>query len=111
MRFAAGYDLTDSLSAGGNLNFAGRQAETSDERFFEFAGSDKVGLSITDSLGTYIKYFGILPDDPASNDNHSINGGFTYVIGGNVQLDIFVGAGLDSDADDFFPGAGVAFVW
>ena len=77
VRFAGGYDLTDSLSLGGNLNFAGRRGGTSGERFFEFAGSTVMSVAFTDSFGGYIEYFGILPDDPAAFDNHSINSGLT----------------------------------
>lgn len=111
LRFAGGYDLTDSLAVGGNLNFAGRRGESTDERFFEFAGSTVLGVAFTSSFGGYVEYFGILPDDPEASDNHAINSGLTYIIGGNVQIDAFGGAGLDGDADDVFAGGGIAFVW
>src|SRR5680860_186907 len=58
VRFAGGYDLTDSLSLGGNLNFAARRGESGDARFFEFAGSTVLSTAFTSAFGGYVEYFG-----------------------------------------------------
>jgi hypothetical protein len=110
VRFAGNYQLTDSLAWGGNLNFAARRGEESDERFLEFAGSTVLSIAYTPSFGSYVEYYTILPDDPVAADNHSIKGGVTYIIGGILQLDAFAGTGLDDDADDLFGGGRIVFV-
>jgi hypothetical protein len=65
VRLPAGYDLTDSVSVGGNLNFAARCVQESEERFLEFAASTVLDVPCTSSFGSYIEYYTILPDDPA----------------------------------------------
>ena len=101
------YDLTNDLSLGGNVNFA---APTSDNgRYFETSASLAVGYSLTDKLGAYVEYFGFYPSDRNQSDTHFANGGFTYLITNNLQLDIRVGIGLNDEADDLFTGAGVSW--
>jgi hypothetical protein len=39
---------------------------------------------------------------------HYFNGGFTYLVTNNFQLDIRAGLGLNQAADDFFAGTGFA---
>jgi hypothetical protein len=111
IRLAGDYVLTEALAFGGNANFAERKGTLSDDHFFEFAGSATLGLAVTDSLGGYVEYFTIMPDDPALEDSESINGGFTYIVDSNIQVDTFAGFGLDENADGFFAGGGFAFVW
>jgi Putative MetA-pathway of phenol degradation len=111
LRLAGGYVLSPVLAFGGNANFAQRQGVFRDGHFFEFAGSATLGLSITDALGGYIEYFTIKPDDLALADSEFTDVGVTYIVAGNIQLDVFAGFGLDDNADHFFAGGGVVFVW
>jgi len=98
------YDLTDDFSIAGNVNFG---VPTSDRgRYFETAASLSLAYSITDRLGTYVEYFGIYPGDRNQADTHFANGGFTYLIHNNLQLDIRSGMGLSGESEDFFTGAG-----
>lgn len=111
VRLAGDYVLTKALTFGGNANFAQRKGTLSDSHFFEFAGSAALSLAATDSLGGYIEYFTIMPDDLALADSESADAGITYTIGHNIQLDAFAGFGLDGHVDDFFAGCGGAIVW
>ncbi|MCG8404900.1 MAG: transporter [Phycisphaerales bacterium] len=101
------YDLTDEFAVAGNVNFAVPTSENG--RYFETSTSLSFGYSITDKLGTYVEYFGFYPSDRNQADTHFINGGFTYLITNNFQLDVRVGMGLNDEADDLFTGAG--FSW
>lgn len=80
-----------------------------DERSTEFSGSLGAGLSHGDRLGSFIEYFGTISD--SAGPTHQLNGGFTYLPDQNLQIDLYVGAGLNHRAPDLFTGAGVAWRW
>ena len=66
---------------------------------------------MTSSVGSYLEYFGFYPggaDDEGDTKNF-INGGFTYAVNDDLQLDILAGFGLNDDAEDFFTGVGISF--
>lgn len=100
-------DLSESLSFGSNLGFASVEGE--DERYLEVSASATLGLALTDTISSYLEYFGIYPTDSVVEDNENyISSGLTYALTGNLQLDARIGAGLNSSAADFFTGAGLS---
>lgn len=101
------YDLSEKFSLSGNLNFSAPTIE--DDRYFQTAASLSLGLSLTDRIGTYFEYFGFYPAAPGMDCAHSLDGGFTYLITENLQIDVRTGFGLNDEADDFFTGIGVSF--
>lgn len=101
------YDIDDRLSIAGNMNI-GVPTENGN-RFVQAASSVSAAFAVTDELGTYIEYFGAYPASDGEDGAHTINGGFTYLLSPDLQLDIRAGAGLNEEADDFFVGAG--FSW
>lgn len=102
------YELDEQYSAAGNINFAA-PVEV-DERFFETSASLTLAVSLSERLGTYVEYFGFYPDGgaPDTTSTHFLNGGFTYGLNENLQIDVLAGFGLNDEADDFFTGVGVA---
>ena len=107
VKFLWAYDLTDELSLAGNVNFAAPTSDTG--RFFQASASLSLAASITDRLGGYVEYFGFYPSARGQGDTQFINGGFTYLITNNFQVDIRVGMGLNDKADDLITGVG--FAW
>jgi hypothetical protein len=61
---------------------------------------------MTDKLGCFVEFFGDIPTGSNGGSANSFDGGFTYLIADNLQLDVFSGVGLSGDADDWFIGAG-----
>ncbi len=100
------YDLSERWSIAGNINFA--VPRSADGRFFQAASSVAVGYAVNDWLGAYVEYFGFYPDDRGSDCAHYANGGLTFGLNPDVQLDIRAGWGLNEQADDFFAGIGMA---
>ena len=43
------------------------------------------------------------------DSEHYLDGGVTYLINMNLQLDARIGLGLNDDAAEFFVGAGVSY--
>lgn len=101
------YDVTDTFAVAGNINLA---VPTEDGHRFVQAGSSLTGaLALSDEIGAYVEYFGEYPASDGQDAAHYINGGFTYLVNNDLQLDIRAGAGLNEEADDFFFGVG--FSW
>ena len=79
------------------------------DRTTELSGALGNGFSISENLGAYLEYFGTVRDSGAPT--HQVNSGLTYLASADLQLDIYLGAGLNSHAPDFFAGAGAAWRW
>lgn len=74
----------------------------------EFFYSVSLGMEVTPLIGAFAEIYGNLP---ASTDasNQNIDGGFTYLIKNNIQVDVYGGLGLTKDANNFMLGTGIAF--
>ncbi|MCB9030726.1 MAG: transporter [Deltaproteobacteria bacterium] len=108
LKFLWSSELANDFSLGGNLNIASVSAES--DRVNEYSYSVSLGTSLTDICGTYLEIFGIIPEDNKNlADSHFINGGFTYLLNSNFQLDVRAGFGLNRASDDLILGAG--FSW
>lgn len=101
------YDVTESFAVAGNVGLAVPTDEG--DRFFQTSASLSLAVALTERVGVYVEYFGFYPNTEDSDAAHSVNGGLTYLINRNFQIDCRVGAGLNEEADDFF--AGVGFAW
>lgn len=98
------YDITDSFALAGNV---GAAAVTEDgDRFFQSSASLSAALGLSDHVGVYFEYFGLYPNARRSDCAHSINGGMTFLMTEDFQLDARIGFGLNEEADDFFAGLG-----
>jgi len=76
-----------------------------------YAQSVTLGIPLVgDWWNMYIEYFGIFTDGRASDTPQNyLNGGFTWLVTNDLQLDWRAGFGLNESADDFFTGAGMAW--
>jgi hypothetical protein len=79
-----------------------------DGRFFEAANAIGVTLPINERFGSFVEYFGFYRKG-GGGAAHNLNGGFTYLLNDNLQLDINGGLGINRRADDYFLGTGFAF--
>ena len=78
--------------------------------YSEFSQSLAIGKSFSDKFGGYYEWFCFIPDGADSAPvEHYMDGGFTYLIHNNLQLDFRVGFGLNEKSDDYFAGTGLIF--
>jgi hypothetical protein len=77
-------------------------------RFVQSSASISLGVSLTDDVGAYAEYFGFYPASRGADCSHTANGGLTWRLTDNLQLDWRAGFGLNEEADDFFTGVGFA---
>ena len=53
-------------------------------------------------MGCYFEYFGLYPHSGnATQPQHYFDGGVTYLVTNNIQLDVRAGTGLNHAADDY----------
>ncbi|MFT4901477.1 MAG: hypothetical protein ACI81V_000750 [Lentimonas sp.] len=107
------HTLSDRFSFGYNV---GAQLESSqDESGHESTASSALysaalGYSINERMGAFIELFGAAgfssDESPAS-----IDGGLTWLINDDMQLDCYAGVGLNGDADEWFFGLGYSIRW
>jgi hypothetical protein len=64
---------------------------------------------LCDQVGAYTEWFAIIPHsaDTAATEQY-FDGGFTVLVGNDVQWDIRAGVGLNDAADDYFVGSGLS---
>ena len=63
------------------------------------------GYAINDKLSVYAEFYGDMPED--NKANHYFDTGLTYLINNNVQLDAYLGRGVN-DVQDILLGAGIS---
>jgi hypothetical protein len=97
------YELAAGPSLFGTVLIS--SVSSNDGRFFEAANALGISLPINDRVGSFLEYFGFYRIGPA----HNLNGGLTYLLTDNLQLDVNGGFGMNGRADDYFLGTGVAF--
>lgn len=104
------WDISGSLSLGSNLNYA--YLSEDGDRFHQFSGSLVLGYKLTEKWGTYIEYFGFVPASKDGPNESFFDGGFTYLVNDNLQLDARAGIGaFNGKSPDYFVGVGVAWRW
>jgi len=104
-----GWDINDFLAAGGSTQ-VNRGLDDADVWFTEFAQSFTINYTLAEKLGGYTEWFALFPSGAAvALPQYYFDGGFTYRVHNNLQLDIRAGVGLNEAADDFFAGSGAVF--
>lgn len=100
------WDLSERLQMSSNLNY-GRPVE-SGVQFGQVGGTLSFGYALTKRVAAYTEYFGFFPEAKGSGNAHFLNGGFTYLVTADYQLDIRAGAGLNHNKPASFFGFGFA---
>lgn len=111
LRLAVAWDLTDRVALGTNVAYLYGNDVIVDERFHQTGATLALGYSLTDRVGTYIEYFGVYPAQKDGAAENFVNGGATFLVDNNFQLDARVGYGLNGLEDDFFFGFGTGVRW
>jgi hypothetical protein len=108
-RLAFTHTLTDRISLAYNLGQAWKsEVDSAGDRDTRsvFQYTSALGIDLTDRLGCFVEFFGDIPTGNSNGPANSFDGGLTYLIADNVQLDVFSGVGLSDEADDWFIGVG-----
>lgn len=102
MRFSFAHTLSKVFSIGYNIGVEWDGNHAFPGYFYSLAPS----ASITDKIGVFVELFGIFYED--NNAEHLLDGGITYLITTNLQIDLSGGIGLNEDAIDNFISVGLS---
>ncbi|MFB3142340.1 MAG: transporter, partial [Acidobacteriota bacterium] len=109
-RFSLSHTLSDRLSFGYNLGATWESTldETNDRDTLSlFNYTAVLGIGLTERAGLFVEAFGDIPFNAQGGPRNSLDGGFTYLMRDNLQIDGFAGVGLSDSADDWFVGLGI----
>ena len=113
LRFAFSHTLNESLSFGYNLGTAWKTGEDASGNITQrnqFIYTAALGMGLTDQLGAFIEFYGEVPTQSNSTGPaNSFDGGVTYLLSDDLQLDVSSGFGLSDAAADWFVSAGFSF--
>jgi hypothetical protein len=103
------YKFSEQLELDGS--FAVTYASSDGDRFFQGAAAVSLFYQFTEKFGGFVEYFVVGPNTKGSDAAHYIDTGVTCLVTTRIQLDASVGFGLNQEADDFFAGAGISFLF
>ena len=102
-----GWELSDWLEMGGSTQFNRDIDESTGRMYVEFAQSWTFNYKLAEKLNMYTEWFCFVPcGADTSQTQHYFDGGFTYLVTNDLQLDIRAGVGASEAADDYFLGSG-----
>jgi hypothetical protein len=103
------WDINEFLSTGGSSQFNRTLDDVTGEAYLEFAQSWTIGYGLSERLSAYTEWFAFVPMSAETvRPEHYFDGGFTYLVSNNIQLDVRAGVGLNEAAADFFAGPGLS---
>lgn len=108
-RLAFAHTLSERLSLAYNLGqvWSTEQDDAGDrDTRHQFQYTAALGIGLNDELGCFVEFFGDIPTGDSDGPANYFDGGFTYLVKDNLQLDVSSGVGLSDNADDWFVGAG-----
>jgi hypothetical protein len=110
-RFSLSLTLSDRVGLGYNAGFEWESAggdATGSETQASFIYTAAVGVGLTDRIGVFAEAFGDLPAGDDGEGSHSLDGGVTLLLSGDLQLDVAAGVAVSGAAPDWFLGMGVS---
>ena len=102
-RFAAEYTFSDWLGMGINLGGAWDGSSVKPAGIYSLV----LGADVGGRTGLFLEGYGELPQ--GTQPDHRLDGGLTYLVKHNLQLDASAGVGLSEISPDFFVNAGLSW--
>lgn len=104
-RFAVSKGISDKVTIGYNL---GTQWDTDSPKSTTFY-TLIVAVSFSDKFGGFFEPYGFVRKEQQADSR--LNGGFTYLLTSNMQVDLTAGVGLTDEAPDSFIAFGYSVVF
>jgi hypothetical protein len=108
VNFLYAWSIFSESYLGASTQINQRESEDGDDLFTSFAQALVVGTRWDDAWGSYLEWFALFADSGVGGeDAHYTNGGVTYLLSKDIQLDVRVGSRLqDRFGEEIFAGAG-----
>lgn len=101
-RFSLSHTLSEKSSIGYNIGAQWGNDSPEMTGIYTLA----YGHSVSEKFGFYLELYGDLPED--SSTNHYWDGGLTYLVSKDLQLDTYVGTSI-TDGQDILLGLGASY--
>jgi hypothetical protein len=112
VKVSVSHELGDAWGLGYNAGVV-RVTETlgdgTDDVVTDLVYTVSLARSLGERVGAFVEGFGLFATADGRDGWHALDGGITFALRPNVQLDVSGGVGLTGAADDWFVGGGVAF--
>lgn len=103
-KLALAWELTPRFSLSSNVNYA--YLPDGDDRLHQLGATLSGGMGITGRLGAFLEWFGFSEETEDGPSTHYVDGGVTWLINDDLQVDARVGTGLNDADPDWFVGVG-----
>ena len=109
-RIAVSHDLEGGIGVGWNVGVetASEPADGGRTTRATAIYTLAAGFPAGERWGLFAELFGEIPMSAGGGPAHSVDGGVTWLVRPNLQLDAAAGAGLSDDAPDWFAGVGLS---
>ena len=103
---ALDWELGLRFGLGANVGYSYAAGE--EDRFHQLFASLSSGFAITDRVGSYLEWYGFLEESEDGPSTHYVDGGVSFLINNDLQVDARVGTGLNDADPDWYVGVGAA---
>lgn len=104
IRLNGEYTLNEAMSFGANLGVAWSGAEGDNATVGIYTAV--IGMNLSEKIGAFAELYGFLPSE--GKNDHRWDGGLTYAVNEDLQLDFSTGIGLSKVSPDFFISLGLS---
>ncbi|PBQ33751.1 hypothetical protein CNR22_18845 [Sphingobacteriaceae bacterium] len=101
-RFLFAHTLNDRFTFSYNLGAEWEDGSSVSTEIY----TASLGISVCRNLSMFVEAYGFLKENAAADNR--LDGGFTYLINNNIQLDCSGGIGLSEISPDYFISAGIS---
>lgn len=105
---AFGQTLSSRVGLGYNVGAVWESSGDDSSRQGFLVYSLALGVGLTDRLAAFVEVFGDRAFDGADQASGTLDGGVTVLVLDRLQLDFYVGRGINAPADDLFIGTGLS---
>ncbi|MDP1784390.1 MAG: transporter [Sulfuricurvum sp.] len=93
------YSVSDNNTVFGTVQASSSQLDHN--RMYDTQFAIGTSISHTQSLGSFLEFYTVMPSEPTLYDTRVIDGGMTYLLTNDIQLDFSVGIGLTRYSSNF----------
>jgi hypothetical protein len=109
VNFLYSWNIFSESYLGASTQFNQREGDDGD-LYTQFAQAIVAGTRWDSHWGSYVEWFGLFADSVVGGeDAHYVNGGITYLVNKDLQLDVRIGSRLeDRFGEEIFTGVGLS---
>ena len=102
-----GWNLSERVGIGTDFSYT--LASLGGDQYNQFAGGVSLGFSLSGRTACFLEYYGVAVESGYGENISYFDGGFTYLISDNCQVDIHSGVGLSDEDPNYFVGVGLCY--